>query len=127
MNLKTRITTFVASELGLSTDKDSLKKLIRLWWQNPRMKEKGGYRLTREGMTCFMNADLKYHKIRLDEPLAFMTNKCIITLDQSLDYPFFLTHKEVFVFDDRTAIQLILFSGNLIKFTNAKIASLKNA
>jgi hypothetical protein len=35
-----------------------------------------------------------------------------------------LTNREIYVFNDKMAVQLVLFSGNIAKFSTAKAKSL---
>ena len=125
MNQKSDITKYVAEQFGLSTDEKSIRKLIAQWWQNPRNKEKGGLRLTDEGFAR-LTAHFTAHKVRFEDPVEY-TNRLIIQLDNFIDCPWYITNKAVFVFNDKMAVQLVLFSGNIAKFSVAKAKSLKSA
>ena len=125
MNQKSDITKYVAEQFGLSTDEKSIRKLIAQWWQNPRNKEKGGLRLTDEGFAR-LTAHFTAHKVRFEDPVEY-TNRLIIQLDNFIDCPWYITNKAVFVFNDKMAVQLVLFSGNIAKFSTAKAKSLKSA
>lgn len=126
MNPKIEITKKVAEILGLSLDNKSIKKLIQTWWQNPRNKPTGGLHLTEQGFNSLKQADIKVHKIKLETPIIFYSNQLVIWLDRFIDSPWFLCRNEIFVFGDKTAVQLILFSGNIERFVNAKAESLKS-
>jgi hypothetical protein len=54
-------------------------------------------------------------------------NQEIIWLDNFIDCPWFLTKKEIFVFGEKMAVQLVLFSGNIKKFAHAKAENLKSS
>jgi len=123
MNLKNDLTKYVAEQLGLSTEEKSLKKLTPVWWQNPRNKSKGGLRLTEKGFECLQQADIKAYKVRFEEPVHY-TNQLIIWLDNFIDCPWYVTNKEIYVFGEKMAVQLVLFSGNIAKFGAAKAKSL---
>ena len=125
MNQKSDITKYVAQQFGLPTDEKSIRKLIAQWWQNPRNKEKGGLRLTDEGFAR-LTAQFTAHKVRFEDPVEY-TNRLIIQLDNFIDCPWYITNKAVFVFNDKMAVQLVLFSGNIAKFGTAKAKSLKSA
>jgi hypothetical protein len=125
MNLKNDLTKYVAEQLGLSTEEKSLKKLTPVWWQNPRNKSKGGLRLTEKGFECLQQADIKAHKVRFEEPVHY-TNQLIIWLDNFIDCPWYVTNKEIYVFGEKMAVQLVLFSGNIAKFSAAKANKLKS-
>jgi hypothetical protein len=125
MNQKIEITKYVAEKSGLSTDEKSIRKLVTAWWQNPRKKEKGGLRLTDEGFAR-LTTQFTAHKVRFEDPVEY-TNRLIIQLDNFIDCPWYITNKAVFVFNDKMAVQLVLFSGNIAKFSTAKAKSLKSA
>ena len=126
VNLKFNVTKYIAEQYGLPVDEKSIKKLVPQWWQNPRRKEKGGLKLTDEGFAR-LSAHITYHRVRFEEPQEIITNQLVLQLDNLITCPWFLTKREVYVFDDKVAIQLVLFSGNIIRFTNAKAESIKNS
>lgn len=119
MNPKYEITKAVLESLGLPTDEKRIKQTIPTWWFNTRNKETGGLRLTEQGFECLQKADIKCYEIRFEEPL-FFTNELAIWIDQNLDCPFYLTNKKIWLFGERMAVQLVLFSGNLAKFQRAQ-------
>jgi hypothetical protein len=125
MNQKIEITKFVASQNGLATDDKSVKKFVVQWWQNPRPKEKGGLKLTEEGFAR-LTTQFKPHKVKFDQPVEY-TNQLILRLDNFIECPWFVSKKEIFVFDDKMAVQLVLFSGNITKYSTAKAKSIKSA
>jgi hypothetical protein len=122
---KIEITKYIASQDNLSTDEKSLRKLITNWWANPRKKAKGGLRLTDEGFAR-LSKYIKFHKVKfIDGPIEY-NNQLVIQLDNFIDCPWYVTKKEVFVASDKMAVQLILFSGNIARFSQAKAKSIKN-
>lgn len=118
MNQKIDITKYVATQFGLPTDDNAINRLIPQWWYNPRKKETGGLRLTDEGFAR-LTAHVKSHKIDFDEPITY-TNQLIIWLDNFIDCPWYVTKKEIFVFNEKIAVQLVLFSGDIVRFSAAK-------
>jgi hypothetical protein len=50
----------------------------------------------------------------------------MIWLDRFIDGPWHITKKSIVVFKEKTAVQLILFSGDVQKFGLAKAMSLKS-
>jgi len=127
MTLKNEITNKVAQILNLDLDKKSVKKLIHSWWENPRNKSQGGLRLTDIGFEALRNADIKFHKVKLEHPIKLYTNQLVIYLDRYIDCPWFINKTEIFVFGDKMAVQLILFEGNLERFLEAKVLNLKSS
>lgn len=126
MNQKFEITKKVLESLGLTADEKRVKQTIPVWWVNPRKKEKGGLRLTEQGFNCLQQADIKAHQIKFEKPIVY-TNQLVIRLDNFIDCPWYVTHREIFVFSEKMAVQLVLFSGNISKFSSAKAESLKSS
>ena len=118
----------MAEQEGLSVDDSHLKKLLSVFWQNPRVKEAGGLRLTEQGFET-MSKHFKSHMVRFEDSKETLklTNQLILRLDNFIDCPWYITHKGVWVFSDKMAVQLVLFSGNIVKFTSAKAKSLDKA
>lgn len=119
MNQKFEITKIVLQSQGLEATDQRVKKTIPTWWFNPRTKDKGGLRLTEQGFECLQKADIKCYEIKFDEPI-FFTNELIIWIDQNLDCPYFVTNRKIWVFGEKLAVQLVLFSGNIAKFHRAQ-------
>jgi hypothetical protein len=115
MNQRFELTRYVLKEAGKPHDDVYVKKMFSAFWMNPRNKEKGGMRLTDSGWTWLNNAGIKYYQIDLPKEIEW-TNQLIIRLDQFIDSPFYLTKKAIYVFTERMAVQLVLFSGNIQKF-----------
>ena len=103
----------------MPADEKRIKQTIPTWWFSTRNKDKGGLRLTEQGFECLQKADIKCYEIKFDEPIV-VTNELIIWIDQNIDCPFFLSNKQIWVFGEKTAIQLVLFSGNIAKFHRAQ-------
>jgi len=122
MNLKTNITQKLASTLELEQDEKSLKHYHKILWVNPRNKEKGGLKLTDAGFMQMNKANIKCHKIKLENELD-NTNQTLIKLDQFIDCPWYSDKRNIYVYSDKMAVQLILFSGNLKRFIEAKLKS----
>jgi hypothetical protein len=122
MHQKTNITLYVAQQAGLDTSEKNIRKLISIWWQNNRKKEKGGLKLTDEGFAN-LTRYFKPHRVRFDCEIDY-TNQLILRLDNFITCPWYLTNREIYVFNDKMAVQLVLFSGNIAKFSTAKAKSL---
>ena len=119
MNQKIKITKYVAEQIALSTDEKYLKQLLPIWWQNPRIKEKGGLRLTEQGFDCLTKADIKCHRVGFEGPVL-VNNSLLLWLDRTIDCPFYITHDEIYLFGERMAVQLVLFSGDLQRMQRAQ-------
>lgn len=127
-NQKIDITRYLAEQEGLSYDDPHLKKLLATFWQNPRNKVQGGLRLTEQGFET-MSKYFKSHKINFENPKEKnenwnFSNQLILRLDNFIDCPWYINHRSIWVFSDKMAVQLVLFSGDVRKFTTAKARSL---
>jgi len=114
MNQKVKITNYVIEKLCLkSPNEKSFKSWIHILWQNPRFKEKGGLRLTLRGFELLSTAEIKYYEVHLEENSLIIDNKFILWLDNTFDCPFFISRNKIYFFNEKPAVQLVLFSGNL--------------
>lgn len=114
------ITQGMIEKLGL--DPKKIKQYHAAWWVNPRGKTTGGFRLTEFGYKSFKALDIEEFKVDLDQKIEW-TSKMVLQLDHFVDVPFYLDTDAIYVFDSNMAIQLILFSGNLQKFGQARARS----
>ena len=122
MSQKIEITKKILEIIYPEFSEKHFKNCVQTWWTNPRQKEKGGLQLTAEGYEAFIKADIKPYRIGFTESPQY-TSQLILQLDQLVDTPFYLGKKEVVVFDERMAVQLVLFSGNIFHFTSVKAKS----
>ena len=126
MDVKTHLTKIISTQLGWALDEKTLDKNQAVIWQNPRKKEIGGFRLTDEGYKVFTEQmDIKSYDIEFPKEFT-LTNQTVIWLDRFIDSPYYITKKSIVVFKEKTAVQLVLFSGDVQKFGLAKAMSLKN-
>lgn len=119
MNQKIKLTKLILEILGLNADDHSIKKIIPVWWHSVRRKEAGGLRLTQDGFNAFEKAGIKSYKVRYADPVHF-TNQLIVRIDNFIDCPFYLHYEHIYVFSEKMAVQLALFSGNIYKYSTAK-------
>jgi len=112
---KTVYTKLFLSQLGYTTDDTNVTHYMPIWWQNTRDKDSGGLRLTEEGFDMLSKIDLATYHIPypMDMPL---TTQVIIFLDQFIDCPYYLTNKAIYVTNEKKAVELTLFSGDLRKY-----------
>lgn len=123
MDIRDQLTKIVSDHMGWSTDSKTLTKNHNLIWQNPRKKLNGGCRLSDYGYDLFKNhVDMKSYEIQFPKELS-LTNQNVIWLDRFVDGPYYLSKKSIIVFKEQTAVQLILFSGDVQKFGLAKAMS----
>ena len=124
-NQKIEVTKYVATQFGLPTDDKSLRKLIAQWWAYPRHKDRGGLKLTDEGFAR-LTAHITSYPVLFVEPMEY-TNQLVLYLDNFINCPWYISKKHLYVFDDKMAVQLVLFEGNIARFSRAKAESVKNS
>ena len=126
MDSKTKITQAILETLNPAYTSNDLKEALSLWWINQRKKTKGGLKLTKIGFDRLSQGGLKFYQIQI-EKIELITNQFLIWLDRFIDCPFIIVRNKIFVSSEKMAVQLVLFSGDLLKFTSAKARSLKSA
>lgn len=124
MDQKTEITRIVLESQGLEVTDKRVRSTIPTWWVSARKKESGGLRLTEQGFDCLTKAGIKSHKIKFEHPIK-VNNQLLIHLDRFIDCPWFATTKEIHVFNDKMAIQLVLFEGDIAHFVGVKAKNSK--
>ena len=118
MDIKQQLTKIVCDHLGVGIDSGSYAKTYNSIWQNPR--KSSGLRLTDEGYSLFKEKlEMKSYEIEFPKDLT-ITNQVMLWLDRFIDGPFYFNKKSIIVFKVKTAVQLILFSGDIQKFGLAK-------
>jgi hypothetical protein len=118
--VKHNLTKIFLREAGLSIDDDTIRQKMFMWWKNPRDKKEGGLALTKEGFQFLAN-DLKLKHYEIPFPKNFeFTTQVVLFLDQFLDCPNYYTKKEIIVFNEKKAAELMLFSGDVRKYGAAK-------
>ena len=115
MTNKTTLTKVFLKQLDKSTDETSVKQYMPIWWQNTRSKDKGGLRLTDEGYKILQDIGLTVYDIPFPPDMP-MTTQVIIFLDQFIDCPYYITNRSIIVTNEKKAVELTLFSGDLRKY-----------
>lgn len=93
---------------------------------NPRSANEKSYRLTDEGFKTLSGPlEIASYEISLD-PDTEWTSQLLLHLDKMLDSPYYIQQKSLVVFREKTAVELILFGGNIQKYFVSKIKSQKN-
>jgi hypothetical protein len=115
MNWKETYTKLFLKELGKSTSDTNVKQYMPLWWQNTRNKDSGGLRLTEEGFDVLTQIDLTTYDIPYPRDVPLST-QVIIHLDNFIDCPYYLTNRSITVTNEKKAVELTLFSGDLRKY-----------
>jgi len=122
MSNKTTYTKIFLKELGKTYSDISVQQYLPLWWYNTRNKEKGGLRLTDQGYETIMEIGLTTYDIPYPREMP-LTTQVIIFLDQFIDCPYYLTNRSITVTNEKKAVELTLFSGDLRKYGLTKAMS----
>jgi|TARA_B100001027_G_scaffold94879_1_gene65131 hypothetical protein len=120
MNWKETYTKVFLKQAGIAISESSLAEYMPVWWQNTREKDSGGLRLTEAGM-LFLMEKLELATYDIPFPPDFkITTQVVIFLDKFIDCPYFLTNKGLTVTNEKKALELHLFSGDVRKYGLAK-------
>lgn len=121
--LKTFLTKIFLQQANLPAEEEDVRKMLFVWWKNPREKLEGGLTLTEEGYK-FLDETVKLKNYSIPFPKDFVfTTQVILWLDQFLDCPHYYNKKEIVVFKETKAVELMLFSGDVRKYGLAKAMS----
>ena len=112
---KTVYTKLFLKELGKSYSESAVSEYLPLWWYNNRQKDEGGLRLTDAGYEIIERIGLTTYNIPYPKDMP-MTAQIIIFLDKFIDCPYYITKHSIIVTNERKAVELGLFSGDLRKY-----------
>lgn len=120
MNQKIEITKRLLEFLGREITEQNIRKHIPIWFQSSRTKMTGGLRLTLEGFTQMVEADIKHYSMKCADQFQW-NNELIIWADNNINCPFYLDSRRIYVFGEKMAMQLMLFEGNIQKLHRAQV------
>jgi len=115
MNWKETYTKIFLTQLEKSSNELAVKQYMPLWWKNTRNKGDGGLRLTEAGMEIVQEIGLATYDVPYPKDMP-LTTQVIIFLDQFIDCPYYLTNRSITVMNEKKAVELSLFSGDLRKY-----------
>ena len=116
MNWKENYTKIFLKTANKSIDEATVKQYISIWWQNTRSKDTGGLRLTEAGYN-FITEELELQTYQVPYPKDFnFTTNVIIWMDQFIDCPYYLGKQGIVVTNEKKAMELHLFSGDVRKY-----------
>jgi len=99
----------------MGTNDATVQQYFPIWWQNTREKAQGGLRLTEAGFDVLTTIDLVTYEIPYPRDIPLST-QVIIFLDQFIDCPYYLTNRAIHVTNEKKAVELSLFNGDLRKY-----------
>jgi len=115
MDPKDTYTSVFLNAAGVVTNEKTFKEYKSVWWWNFRKKDKGGLRLTEQGLEFIEKyANIKTYKIDFPSDFA-ITPQVLIWLDNFIESPFYITKKHIVVLKEKSAFELYLFSGDIRK------------
>jgi|TARA_B110000305_G_C19342272_1_gene589795 hypothetical protein len=116
MNWKENYTKIFLKNTNKSINEATVKQYITTWWQNTRSKDTGGLRLTESGYN-FITEELELQTYQVPYPKDFnFTTNVIIWMDQFIDCPYYLGKQGIVVTNEKKAMELHLFSGDVRKY-----------
>ena len=116
MNWKEVYTKIFLKQAGKAVTEATVKEHMPFWWQNTRVKDTGGLRLTDEGFR-FISEELQLATYDVPYPANFeITTQVIIFLDQFIDCPYYMGRTGITVTNEKKALELHLFSGDIRKY-----------
>ena len=116
MNWKETYTKIFLKNSGKAVHVASIAEVMPLWWQNTRAKDTGGLRLTEAGYNFVTEElDLQMYKVPYPKDFEFTTN-VIIWMDQFIDCPYYFDRQGIVVTNEKKAMELHLFSGDVRKY-----------
>jgi hypothetical protein len=123
---KEAYTKIFLKQANISIGENTLKEYMPVWWKNTRRT--GGLRLTDEGFE-FITERLELKVYEVPFPVDFsLTTQVIIFLDKYINCPYLLAEDGIVVTNERKAMELMLFSGDIRKYgLNKAISRLESA
>ena len=126
MNSKYTFTKIFLKQSKIPISEVSIQEYMPLWWQNTRNKDTGGLRLTDQGFDFLRSKlDLLFYEIPLPQEKSIVT-QTILFLDKFITCPYYLDRFSLFVTEEKKAMELHLFSGDLRKYGLVKAMSRYN-
>lgn len=116
MDWKTTYTKIFLQQANISVNENTMKEYLPIWWKNSRIKTEGGLRLTEEGLK-FVQERLELQTYDVPFPQEFtITTQVLIFLDKFIDCPYYLAADGIIVTNEKKAMELHLFSGDIRKY-----------
>lgn len=120
---KITLTKEILNLLDVPPTEQNIRTYLFRLWNNARTDRNHSMGLTSEGFK-FAKKIYKFYRVNLTEPYE-PTAKNIINLDRQIKHPYYLNTKAIYLYDQKEAVELILYGGNLNNFIKTRV-NLKN-
>lgn len=103
--------------MNKTCNEQAVQEYLPLWWKNTRKRksDEGGLRLSERGYEALQEIELAFYEINFPPDMP-LTTQVIIFLDKFIRCPYYLTEKAVYVTNEKMAVELTLFSGDVRKY-----------
>jgi hypothetical protein len=116
MNWKETYTKVFLKQSDIAITEANVKEYMSVWWQNTRSKDVGGLRLTDKGFLHLTEKlDIQSYDVPFPDDFT-LTTSTLIWLDQFITCPYWLGRDHITVMDEKKALELHLFSGDVKKY-----------
>jgi hypothetical protein len=120
---KTHLTRTFLKHANEDTSDENVKVKLRIIWKNWRTKELGGWRLTDEGLK-FLKETLDLKSYEIPFPLELdLKPQVLLYMDKFITCPYHITSQSITVFNEKSAVELHLFSGDVHRYGLVKAMS----
>jgi hypothetical protein len=124
---KLQLTTKLLGQLLTDTpNPKEIEKYHKAWWRNTRFENQNSLRLSDAGYVAFTERlNLTKYEIEIPKDTDW-TAQLVLRLDNFLESPYYIKSSSIVIFREKTAIELILYGGDVQKYSWAKAKSQKN-
>ena len=122
-NTKNAYTAVFLKAANKEVDTRTFDQLKTSWWYNLRTKNEGGLRLTEDGLKFIQEeADIKTYSVKIPKEIK-ITPQILVWLDNFIHSPWYLEKHSLTVLSEKSAFELYLFSGDVMKMGYSKAMS----
>lgn len=113
---KIHLTKIFLKQANEDISEKNVKVKMHLIWKNWRNKEVGGLRLTDEGL-AFLKETLDLTSYEIPFPLELdLKPQVLLFMDKFITCPYHITPRAITVFNEKSAVELHLFSGDVHRY-----------